>query len=240
MSLYMLQLTLAPRPLLAWAHQVRVPTQDTGYLIHAGLRALFAEAAPQPFAVLGDAAGGMSGSVFTVLGYGPHPKDMLAANAQILAEPLLHSALVGPILDKPMPLDWPTGRLFNFRTRVCPVRRRSTTPRRMVERDAFLAACEQYPDRQHDRGETYSAWLGEQLERDQAATLLDCRMTAFCLTPLRRKTRSSRSQRLGDRPDVRMEGTLRVNDPKAFGTLMARGVGRHRAFGFGMLLLRPA
>ncbi len=35
------------------------------------------------------------------------------------------------------------------------------------------------------------------------------------------------------------EGILRVEDTDAFGTLLARGVGRHRAFGFGMLLLHP-
>ena len=40
-------------------------------------------------------------------------------------------------------------------------------------------------------------------------------------------------------PDVVMQGRLRVSDPQAFAQLLARGVGRHRAFGFGMLLLRP-
>jgi CRISPR system Cascade subunit CasE len=31
-----------------------------------------------------------------------------------------------------------------------------------------------------------------------------------------------------------------VADPAAFAQLLARGVGRHRAFGLGMLLLRPS
>jgi CRISPR system Cascade subunit CasE len=35
-------------------------------------------------------------------------------------------------------------------------------------------------------------------------------------------------------------GTLRVGDAEAFRALLARGLGRHRAFGFGMLLLRRA
>ncbi|MEE8524028.1 MAG: type I-E CRISPR-associated protein Cas6/Cse3/CasE [Thermoanaerobaculia bacterium] len=42
-----------------------------------------------------------------------------------------------------------------------------------------------------------------------------------------------------ERPDALLTGTLEVTDPDAFATLLARGVGRHRAFGFGMLLLRP-
>ena len=36
-----------------------------------------------------------------------------------------------------------------------------------------------------------------------------------------------------------LAGTLTVRDPQAFATLLARGVGRHRAFGYGMLLLSP-
>lgn len=44
----------------------------------------------------------------------------------------------------------------------------------------------------------------------------------------------------GERPNVVLEGTLRVTDADAFRALLARGVGRHRAFGFGMLLLRRA
>jgi CRISPR system Cascade subunit CasE len=41
-------------------------------------------------------------------------------------------------------------------------------------------------------------------------------------------------------PDAVLAGQLRVTDPKAFTQLLASGVGRHRAFGFGLLLLRSA
>jgi CRISPR system Cascade subunit CasE len=41
-------------------------------------------------------------------------------------------------------------------------------------------------------------------------------------------------------PDATFTGVLQVRDPDAFAGLLARGIGRHRAFGFGMLLLRPA
>jgi CRISPR system Cascade subunit CasE len=36
-----------------------------------------------------------------------------------------------------------------------------------------------------------------------------------------------------------MEGTIEILDSAAFVRLLARGVGRHAAFGYGMLLLRP-
>ena len=43
-----------------------------------------------------------------------------------------------------------------------------------------------------------------------------------------------------ERPDAVFRGTLVVEDAVGFRRLLERGVGRHRAFGFGMLLLRPA
>ena len=43
-----------------------------------------------------------------------------------------------------------------------------------------------------------------------------------------------------DGPDVTVDGTLEIIEPEAFANLLIRGVGRHCAFGFGMLLLRPA
>src|SRR5262249_20747204 len=43
----------------------------------------------------------------------------------------------------------------------------------------------------------------------------------------------------GGSPDAIVSGTFVVESPLEFTRLLARGVGRHRAFGFGMLLLRP-
>ena len=42
------------------------------------------------------------------------------------------------------------------------------------------------------------------------------------------------------RREAVFEGTLQVIDAAGLHALLARGIGRHRAFGFGMLLLRPA
>jgi CRISPR system Cascade subunit CasE len=57
---------------------------------------------------------------------------------------------------------------------------------------------------------------------------------------LRRTQGPNRRARPGLRkPDVTFRGMLEVVEPGAFEALLRRGVGRHRAFGFGMLLLRP-
>ena len=53
------------------------------------------------------------------------------------------------------------------------------------------------------------------------------------------ETDEPRKSKLFPRPDVVFAGRLRVTEPAAFGAWLGRGVGRHCAFGFGMLLLRP-
>jgi CRISPR system Cascade subunit CasE len=40
-------------------------------------------------------------------------------------------------------------------------------------------------------------------------------------------------------PDATILGTLSVQDPQGFADLLTHGIGRHRAYGYGMLLLRP-
>ena len=48
-----------------------------------------------------------------------------------------------------------------------------------------------------------------------------------------------RQSRYSEGPDALMRGVLTVTDGQAFAELLARGVGRHRTYGYGMLLLRP-
>ena len=78
----------------------------------------------------------------------------------------------------------------------------------------------------------------------KAVELLDVQLNAFARSHIVRRTQASASQaRKGqtiDGPDATLTGRLRVTDPTAFAHLLARGVGRHRAFGFGMLLLQRA
>jgi CRISPR system Cascade subunit CasE len=49
----------------------------------------------------------------------------------------------------------------------------------------------------------------------------------------------ARHSRLVGGPDAMLAGQLRVTNSQAFAQLLANGLGRHRAFGFGLLMLRP-
>ncbi len=154
-----------------------------------------------------------------------------------------------------------------FRVRVCPIVRTRlpvTTqgvasdggPSRIREVDAWLTSPEAQSGRaggaiesrlpfEHSahvwsgREAVYGRWVARELARSHAAVLEGPpRMSAFKRDRLYR--RGVESRRVLERPNAVMEGVLRVETEEGFRTLLHRGLGRHRAFGFGMLLLdRP-
>jgi CRISPR system Cascade subunit CasE len=98
------------------------------------------------------------------------------------------------------------------------------------------------PDALLSREAVYSDWLKRQFQA--TAELYEVGMTEFKLSAVLRRgavqTEGSRLKHPVQGPDAVFTGVLQVRDSKAFAALVARGIGRHRAFGFGMLLLKPA
>lgn len=236
MALYMIQLEIEPRAIFAWARQTGISSQDRGYLVHNAMRVVFGDAAPQPFAVFGNP----HNPLLKVLGYAGSSAHVLCDSLG-LAEPILAETFaVSRIKDNPMPGRFESGKVLAFRTECCPVTRNTTPEGRVREKDAFLAACDGRPEGGVERGSVYAAWVGAELGRDGAAELVECAMRGFRLfTPVRRKGQGAQARGIGQRPRAVMDGVMRIGDPEAFSRLLTRGLGRHRAFGLGMLLLRP-
>lgn len=236
MSLTLLQIEIVPQPLFEWARQTGIPMTDRGYLAHSAMRAVFGDAAPQPFALFGNA----DNPKLKVLGYARTGKEALRAGLA-LAEPILTNAFPAEgLLDKAMPEAFPAGLELRFRVDCCPVTRNQDKDGRMREKDAFLAACDAHPEGGVDRAGVYVAWLAAELARDGAAQMLEGKLKGFALfRPVRRADASARARQTGQRPRASLGGRLRVERPEAFMSLLGRGIGRHRAFGLGMLLLSP-
>jgi CRISPR system Cascade subunit CasE len=240
----MIQMQADQHRLYQWASQEGLNTEDAGYLVHAAMRAALGQASPQPFSLQ---PGGTRGQL-SILGYSPFPREYVLGQRQAYASPLLAEAFPEEeILAKAMPERWPGGREFRFSLTACPVRRQTTVKdgrRKTTEKDAFLVACDhQAPeDPPLERAPVYLGWLKDELARNQAAELVRARLTGFQLVRLvRRSRRPGKAVRLpgqGQRPQASFEGRLRVESGLAFGELLARGVGRHRAFGYGMILLK--
>ena len=86
------------------------------------------------------------------------------------------------------------------------------------------------------REQVYGEWLSRQFEIRGGAALESATLQSFQRTRAIRK----RHRRYSEGPDALMRGNLVITDGDAFARLLAGGVGRHRAYGYGMLLLRPA
>ncbi len=242
-SLFMLRAEFDQPSLLRFADRsgLNLRIADGGYILHAATRALFGDAAPRPFAVRDDRARRL-----TLFGYAPADHRELADRARALADPLALAALdLDSLCAKPMPTAWRAGAVYRFTARVCPIVRISgraggAGPR---ETDAFLHRCIRVgPDVFVDRQAVYRDWLAAELARDGAARLPridEVRLTRFQRQRLARRDRSGADSRLRpcERPDATLDGVLEVASPEAFAALLRRGLGRHRAFGFGMLLL---
>ena len=130
----------------------------------------------------------------------------------------------------------PDKKLHCFRTRSG----EADAPRPGKECDAFQYEALQHPkgEMKRTREQVYVDWLDKQFERHGGAAL-DKEVTKLVSFRRTRAVRK-RHRRYSEGPDALMRGELEVTDSGAFGKLLARGVGRHRAYGYGMLLLRPA
>ncbi|MBK6591273.1 MAG: type I-E CRISPR-associated protein Cas6/Cse3/CasE [Burkholderiales bacterium] len=241
-SLYLLHTQPDPQRLAAWAarHRLLDKEGDLGYALHALLHAAFGEQAPQPFRYLDVEQGLLAYTRLDATGLAQ--RVALAEPDEAAALGLGQTRQHGGMNVRPFPTQWAVGHTLGFEVRVRPIIREGKTGR---ERDAFLAAAEKAGDSRLDRGEVYAQWLRDLLARQGGAELVDARMTRYQqLGVTRRSQRSSsdnvRHSRLVSGPDAVLAGQLRVTDPQAFAQLLAQGVGRHRAFGFGLLLLRPA
>ena len=219
---------------------------DPGYALHAAAQAALGSLAPKPFA-LRQRAG-----VDELLGYTPASTEHLARACALDAhDPDAASALrLHQMVAKAMPADWRAGECFSFEARVAPVvRSRAKAPGSYVEVDVAFHQAD--AGTQGDRVASYEAWIRAQLGRLGAAELLSHETVKFQLTDMVRRTQAvdsvravrdsggGRSARRGLLPDLTVRGELRVADGEAFAALLSRGLGRHRAFGFGCLLLAP-
>lgn len=234
MSLVLVQTHPDPRQLATWAirHGLSAGGGDLGYALHTLLAAAFGDAAPKPFRHFDDARG--------LLGYSTRDAESLQFAAQTAAPDVAAALGLDRFATRTFPDLWGNGRRLAFELRVRPILR----TREGRERDVFLAEVDKCgkSDGHLTREEVYLPWLAKELGRGDAATVEYATLESFRLSASLRKGERHEGLRPARRvsgPDAMFKGELTIKDSVAFASLVARGVGRHRAFGFGMLLLRP-
>ena len=198
--------------------------------------------APQPFRLMLP-RDNRRGALY---GYSPAHADRLRETASILACPLQERA---------MPLSGIDSKRLGFEVRIRPIVRPTrnagnracdgspqTLPhcRPRKECDAFQYEAVKHPkgEMKRSREAVYREWLQARFE-NKGGAILDVSSTKLVSF---RRTRAIRKlhRRYSEGPDALMRGELEITDGAKFANLLAGGIGRHKAYGYGMLLLRPA
>lgn len=237
MTLHLIEMPLSLPALHRWSGQRNIGqgTFDEGLALHHLLGEVFGPAALQPFRLL-VAPRARHGTFYA---YSDSPADRLRASAlpgpseaEIVQLASLRS------IERPEAA-WTAGMRLGFDVKLRPVVRLASaiegTDKRFAkgaEVDAFLSETLRN-DAARPREAVYLDWLAARL-----APAADLERESSRLHQVRR-VRSLRAGRRVEGPEAVIHGTLVVRDPPAFARLLARGVGRHRSYGYGMLLLRP-
>lgn len=235
--LHLISLPLDLKIFRQWAARRGLGT-DEGRALHHLLGETFGKGALQPFRLM-IAPGASAGSLYA------YTMSDQASLRQTARESALPDALAvcdpARLAVKTMPESWTKGRRLAFDLRTRPVKRlfkpAGVFPKG-AEVDAFLAeALRRFPEGRPEnhgieREKVYRQWLAERLQA--AATVKQARIVR-----LQRKAVQRGGKRL-EGPDVTFHGELIIANETKFAEILVNGVGRHTAYGYGMLLLRPA
>ena len=242
MSLHLVEIPLSLRALHLWAGARKLGAQfDEGLALHHLLGETFGPATLQPFRLM-VVPRARTGTLYAYAAMDDESlrrqasSSLTPAHAEVIALDRLRS------LPRPA-TSWFAGQKLGFDLRLRPVVRLASALAgrdeggaevhfgKGAEVDAFLAAV--LRGKATTREASYRDWLAERLGAAASLDLETTRLVSF------RRKRVQRDGKRLEGPDVVLHGTLTVTDPSAFADLLARGVGRHRSYGYGMLLLRP-
>ena len=241
MTFYLIQARVDLNALQRWS-ALRFNTKsvyDEGHSLHHLLSQSLESQTLQPFRLLYT-----QGSQYgTLLGYSKHDHVKINGDLALQAAPDV-LAMLTDINSKKMPESIAEGKRVGFDIKVRPVKRRRNENNTIVEKDAFLLHINAVGKQvKVSRNEVYTDWLSEkmqacgaQLDRD-ATTIKAYRRTRVVRSS---GQHSDKKPPMIEGPEVVFHGDLTVSDPYKFLNALATGLGRHKAYGFGMLVVRPA
>lgn len=195
--------------------------QDLPYRVHAALMALFEDVGPRPWYVTRSDLR----QTIPVVGYGPLSAEGLSERID-LVDPEIFGLLVdGTLKSREVPV-LRAKRMIRFSVKVQPSVH--TKSRRDV--DVYLVKNQGV-----DRESVYVGWLQKRLV---GATIQTACLTRSSLTT--RVFQPNGKVIEHNFPEAHIEGILSVEDQNSFAKTLARGIGRGRGFGYGMLRIAAA
>lgn len=239
MMLHLVELPLELAALHRWAGGREMPGRgrDEGLVLHHLLTEVFGPRALQPFRLMVAPRARRA----TLYAYCRQSADALRAQAALTIAPAETEAIaLHRLRSLPRPTErWRDGMRLGFDLKFRPVVRLlkpldagRETFAKGAELDAFLAETLRH-DAARSREAVYLDWLADRFGEAAQIERPASRLAQF------QRTRVIRGGRSTEGPEAVIHGTLTVTDRVRFAEMLARGVGRHRAYGYGMVLLRP-
>ena len=228
-TLHLIRLPLYPPRLIRFAfeHGIRQEDETLGYTLHAWLSALFGEAVPKPFRYFERQQ--------KVLAYAPVDAQSLLMIAEERGSLAALAALDATnVASKPMPTEWRAGQRLHLEVLTCPVSRKDAE-----EKDVYLRALDRQDDATPLRAEVYRHWFARQWQEVVALEQVELLGMSARARLLRRARRGGNRLLSIERPQALFAAEAVIREPARFADYLARGIGRHRAFGYGMVLLAP-
>ena len=255
MTTYLIHLPFDMRAFNRWIGQrglIRSNVVDEGYACHILLTSLFGKSILQPFRLFTSERRNSA----ALYAYSNADANELKQTAEIVGTPdCLQVIRLEKLLSKQMPIKYSPGQELGFDIRVRPTRRlickvvdqqTGETYSKGTELDAFRVytlqnnrnGWENKTARAQNEGDTrakiYIEWLAERFSDSVEIEIADCRLASF------QRRRCIRGTGIGSEgPDVTVHGKLTVLQSDTFASQLRNGIGRHKAYGYGMLLLRP-
>jgi CRISPR system Cascade subunit CasE len=243
---FLIRVSVDRAAMIRFARAMCIPGEDAdqGYVVHAVLAATFdhgaerdTRIAPKPFRIAGQ-KGGESNDL-DVLGYANVDHPTLLERAHQCPNRLAAGVLdLERMTSTRIPSTLARGMRAGFSVHACPVRRVKLSGQRRTEVDIALASAPTPAGAGGARNanEGYCDWLRRGVEKGEAAHLLTARVASSCQKKCVRRTGQAGWHHM-QLPEVHFTGTLEVRDGEAFAQRVRSGIGRHRSFGFGLLLL---
>lgn len=229
MTLNLIHLSVQMPGLFRWARDRfwASGALDEGRALHHLLSECYGKGALQPFRLMVGQGARRAG----LYAYSVQSAEALRDMARTIAPPEACDVISPEELRaKPLPA-FQAGQRLGFDVTLLPTRRLRQPLEGIKARsevDAWLVAKLRHGA--EDREQVYLDWLDERMDGaglDRAA----CHLARLQPRKLDRNGAVAGTQ-------VTVHGTAVIEDPDAFTARLARGIGRHSAYGFGMVLLR--
>jgi CRISPR system Cascade subunit CasE len=133
-----------------------------------------------------------------------------------------------------MPTGWRVGQRLHLEVLTCPVSRKDAE-----EKDVYLRALDRQGEGAPSRAEVYRQWFARQWQEVVALEQVELLGMSARARLLRRARHGGNRLLAIERPQALFAAEAVIREPARFADYLTRGIGRHRAFGFGMVLLAP-